>query len=175
VENTKFVQELQKQVYHFKVKQNFSEIAILCIGTNKLVGDSLGPIVGEKLKNRLAQKEKIAVYGNMEETLNFKNAKQVLEQVVTIGKTPFIIGIDSALGKQEMVGKIIVGKGKLQIGSALGKKLGYPTHIHIKAVVGTDTKSWQKNIKVLEQIKNKNIYKISNDIVEGVCQILETV
>lgn len=175
MENTKFVQDLQKQVHYFKVKQNFSGIVILCIGTNKLIGDSLGPIVGQKLTDRLRNYKNITIYGNMKETLNFRNAKQVLEQVITTWDNPFIIGIDSALGKAELINEIVVGTGKIQLGNALGKNLKYPTHIHIKGVVGINRNSRQENMKVLESIQDRDIHKISENITQGVCKILETV
>ena len=49
MEKTKFVQDLQKNIYQYR-NQKFSDVVILCIGTNKLIGDSIGPIVGQKLK-----------------------------------------------------------------------------------------------------------------------------
>ena len=47
IEN-KFITEFRRKI--FNTKEEFSDYVFLCIGTEKVVGDSFGPLVGENLK-----------------------------------------------------------------------------------------------------------------------------
>lgn len=168
MEKTKFVQDLQKNIYQYR-NQKFSDVVILCIGTNKLIGDSIGPIVGQKLKEE-KMKEKISVYGDLKQSINFKNAKTVLEKIFKSYQKPFIITIDSALGTERMVSKIVVNKGIIRIGKSLGRSICYPSHITIKGVVGENKNTYDDNIKILNEVEPELIWNLSNIMVEGIKQ-----
>ena len=51
----------------------------VCIGTNKIVPDSFGPRVGNKLKQVFYSSPEISVYGTMQSTVHLKNATYFLE------------------------------------------------------------------------------------------------
>ena len=71
----------------------------VCIGTNKIISDSFGPRVGEKLKTKLYQYPSIRIFGTMENPIHFQNAKTFLQQL-DLTKQEKIIILDSALGKE---------------------------------------------------------------------------
>lgn len=156
------VQNLQKQLKQYKY-QKFSHIIILCIGTNKIIGDSIGPMVGQVLYKELKY-DKIIVLGNMIETINFKNAKQLIESIFKEYTKPFIITIDSALGKEDMVNQIVINKGIVKIGKSLGRSICYYSNINIKGVVGVDKKDKYENIKTLQNVDLELITKLSTTI-----------
>lgn len=168
MEKTKFVQDLQKNIYQYR-NQKFSDVVILCIGTNKLIGDSIGPVVGQKLKKE-KMKEKVCVYGDLKESINFKNAKTVLEKIFKSYEKPFIITIDSALGTEQMINKIVVNKGIIRIGKSLGRSICYPSHITIKGVVGENKNTYDDNIKILNEVEPELIWNLSNIMVDGIKQ-----
>lgn len=168
MEKTKFVQDLQKNIYQYR-NQKFSDIVILCIGTNKLIGDSIGPVVGQKLKEE-KMKEKVCIYGDLKKSINFKNAKTVLEKIFKSYEKPFIITIDSALGIQTMINKIVVNKGIIRIGKSLGRSICYPSHITIKGVVGENKNTYEDNIKILNEVKPELISDLSDIMVDGIKQ-----
>lgn len=158
-----------------EVMKKFSNIVILCVGTNKLVGDSVGPIVGQKLTRLLNKKENIKIYGNTKKNLNLKNAKQVLEEINRIYSKPFIITIDATLGPKEIIETIIISKGELEIGEALGHSIKYFSNINIKAIVGEYQTNIQKNFETLNRIERKRIHQLSNQITYQVCQMVEKI
>ncbi len=168
MEKKKFVQDLQKNIYQYR-NQKFSDVVILCVGTNKLIGDSIGPVVGQKLKEE-KMKEKICVYGDLKESINFKNAKTVIENVFKTYQKPFIITIDSALGTQTMISKIVVNKGIIRIGKSLGRSICYPSHITIKGVVGENKNTYEDNIKILNEVEPELIWNLSDIMVDGIKQ-----
>ena len=168
MKKTKFVQDLEKSIYEYK-NQKFSEVVILCIGTNKLIGDSIGPVVGQKLKEE-KMKEIVYIYGDMKETVNFKNAKEIIEDIFKTYKKPFIITIDSALGTKTMVSKIVVNKGIVRLGKSLGRSICYPSHITIKGVVGENKNTYEENIKVLNEVSQEMIGYLSDIMTKGIKQ-----
>lgn len=158
-----------------EVMQKFSNIVILCVGTNKLMGDSVGPIVGQKLTRLLNNKDNIKIYGSMKQTLNLKNAKQILEEINNQYTKPFIITIDAALGPKERIETIFISNGKIKIGGALGHEIEYFSHINIKAIVGEYQKNIQKNFDTLNGIQRKSVQQLSNQITYQVCQMVEKI
>ena len=61
---------------------------IICIGTSKCIGDSLGPLVGENLYNRI-NKSNIYVFGNLKNNITYQNIDAVLSKI-----TPLIASFD---------------------------------------------------------------------------------
>ena len=53
----------------------------VCIGTNKIVPDSFGPRVGDKLKQVFYSSPEISVYGTMQSPVHLKNATYFLEKL----------------------------------------------------------------------------------------------
>lgn len=166
---------LEKQFYQFDMKNQFSELIFLCIGTNKVIGDMVGPIVGERLKNEVNNrkikkivKKEILVYGNMKHTLNLKNADKVIQHVQNEYQKPFLITIDTALGKEDMIEKIFIGSGEIEIGKALEKGVKYQSNIYIKGVVGKYGTTVEENMNTLKNADIVSIKRISNIICDGI-------
>lgn len=55
-------------------KIEYKNIIILCIGTCSLIGDSVGPIVGDLLNKRI-KNDRIIVYGRNEEMFKYEKCK----------------------------------------------------------------------------------------------------
>lgn len=173
MKNEKFVQDLQKQIFQY-MTQEFSEIILLCIGTNQLIGDCIGPMVGELL-NQETKKENIIIYGNMIETINFKNARKTIEYILKKYKKPFIITVDSALGTEKMIKRIVVSRGMIKIGKSLGRSISYYSHINIKGVVGENKNTVFENIQTLKTVKPEIIVELSNQMVTGIKKMIENI
>lgn len=170
MENEKFVQDLQGHLIQY-TKQKFSHVILLCIGTNKLIGDCIGPMVGQMLKQETRKKD-IIIYGNMMETVNFKNAKQTIEYILKKYERPFLITVDSALGTEETIKQIIVSKGIIKIGKSLGRSICYYSHINIKGIVGENKNTIQDNIETLRMVKPELVMELSNKMVQGIKQMI---
>jgi|AntRauTorcE11897_2_1112592.scaffolds.fasta_scaffold00016_72 putative sporulation protein YyaC len=102
----------------FKVKP-----VIMCLGTDKVIADSLGPIVG----HLLATKYNIQtfVYGKLNRTVNAVNMNTYYEHIKKTHKSAKILVIDAKLGTREDIGNINVSKdGVVPCNSAYLKKIG---------------------------------------------------
>lgn len=108
-------------------------IIILCIGSDRSTGDSLGPVIGYKL-NKYNLKY-FHIYGCLNQPVHAANLKNYIDWINKIYKNPFIIAIDASLGKKEHIGFITLGNGPLKPGTGVKKKLPKVGNIHITGIV----------------------------------------
>ena len=151
-----------------KVKENKGRIIFLCVGTNKVIGDSIGPRVGSMLKEIIKNEE---IIGNMNNPLTYnrfynQSFKRYLNE-------KFVIIIDSSLGPEEMIGEILFLENKLFFGKALYKKI-YPIgDIAIKACVCKNLYNRQKNYINLKNVDINIVKNLSQKIVNYLEKIYE--
>lgn len=100
------------------------DIVFFCIGTDRSTGDSLGPLVGSKLK-----KKRYKVIGTIDDPTHATN----LEERIPKGK--FIIAIDACLGSVASTGKHIIESGPLKPGAGVGKEISPVGDMSISSVV----------------------------------------
>jgi putative sporulation protein YyaC len=158
-----FVSEFSTTLYNLKMDVPYSNYIFLCIGSDKIIGDSYGPLVGQKLKENLKNMyNNIEVYGTLDEPISAINIEKNIKQIYDIYKSPCIIAIDSALGAQEKIGKIYVSNKKMECGRGVGKKSIFVGDISIKGVVGKDYKMQRYNISTLQNASLGAVIKLAD-------------
>ena len=98
---------------------------MVCIGSDKVSGDMLGPLVGSSLREKYHLS--CPVYGVVGESVNGLNLDEYVQMIKRRHKESRIIAVDAALGKQEDVGRIRLKKGGIKAGGALertGARIG---------------------------------------------------
>ena len=160
-----FEQEMQS------MKNDFSDLVFLCIGTDKVIGDSIGPIVGSSLKE--IESNTIHVFGDGGKKQHFLNIKNTLENIYSLYSNPFLITIDAALSSKKSKGEIVLEKGYIKIGKALEKSLCFYANINIKCVVGTYHKQKERNIEELTFINQNEIFTIANIVANSIKKVLK--
>lgn len=124
--------------------QNGQQIIILCIGSDYIVGDCLGPLVGHKLNSRHHQ---LTVYGDFDSTVHSANLIEIVEDIKEKYVNPFIIAVDSALCFDSVqIGNVKLWDGGLLPGTAFEKQLPYVGHISIMGITNSKT-SFEKFIQ----------------------------
>lgn len=119
---------------------------IVCIGTDKCIGDSLGPIVGSILKEMNLP---IPVYGTLENPIHALNLKDKLSEIKKLHENKNIIGIDACLGSEEDIGSILIRDHPIYPGKGVGKDLPEVGHMSIVGIVDSSKKN--------ELFSNRNI------------------
>lgn len=109
------------------------EIVILCIGSDRSTGDSLGPLIGHKLSKYKIPG--VSIYGTLNAPVHAANLTDKIRQIKSAHHFPFIIAIDASLGTMEHVGYITVGRGPLRPGLGVNKELPSVGDIHITGIV----------------------------------------
>lgn len=129
-------------------------IIFICIGTDRSTGDSLGPLVGYKLK--LLNNSKIHIYGTLEKPIHAKNICKLIEEIEINFNNPYIIAIDSCLGSINNIGKVFINNSPLLPGLALNKDLPPIGNMSITGIVNI---SGQFEFLVLQ---NTRLYTVMN-------------
>lgn len=170
-----FIQDFTSYLYQEKRKKVYLELVFLCIGTDRMTGDSFGPLVGTKLQEQLGQYNifNINIYGTLKENICYTNIQEVLEQIKTRHQNACIVVIDAALSREEKVGKIFVEKGKMILGKGLHKPKIEVGDISIKAVVGKNYKLPKYNFTSLQNISLNVVIKLADIVVEGITEVIK--
>lgn len=109
------------------------DVVILCIGTDRSTGDSLGPLVGTKLHALFP--DQYYVYGTLESPVHAMNLTEKIEEIRLKHRNPLIIAIDACLGQFSNVGSINVIDGPLKPGAGVKKELPAVGTFHITGIV----------------------------------------
>lgn len=120
-----------------------SPFVIVCIGTDRCIGDSLGPLVGYNLKNLNV---KYPVLGTISEPIHAMNLKENLELLKTNYPDHNIIAVDASLGNKKSVGTIQFREGPIYPGKGVGKKLPPIGDYSLIGIVDTIDKFSSSNI-----------------------------
>ncbi|EXX85204.1 sporulation protein [Paenibacillus darwinianus] len=108
-------------------------IAVVCLGTDRCTGDSLGPLTGSSLIK--FRSPMFDLYGTLESPVHALNLDETLRELHRKTRNPFIIGIDACLGQASSVGCIEVGEGPVLPGAGVKKQLPPVGNIHMTGIV----------------------------------------
>lgn len=111
-----------------EVNKSFDEICFTCIGTDRSTGDSLGPLVGYKLKELNIRNVK----GDLNNPVHAKNIDTIVK--ITPSNT-LVVAIDACLGRMDHVGYITVQSGAIKPGAGVGKEIQPVGDIAITGIV----------------------------------------
>ncbi|MFX3622554.1 MAG: spore protease YyaC [Ectobacillus sp.] len=114
-------------------QENDHPFVILCIGTDRSTGDSLGPLVGSKLIEKGIKN--FHLYGTLDNPVHALNLEETLSEIQIKYHQPFIIAIDACLGKSQNIGAISIGKGPSKPGAAMNKNLPEVGDMYIHGIV----------------------------------------
>lgn len=106
---------------------------ILCIGTDRSTGDSLGPLIGTYL-SRLGLPQ-LNILGTLDQPVHATNLAENLEYIKNSYNNPYILAIDACLGKMDSVGHITLASGPLKPGAGVHKDLPAVGEAHLTGVV----------------------------------------
>ena len=101
-------------------------VMFVCIGTSDILWDSVGPLVGTYLKNKIGNK---IVIGDMDK--NICNYKDLIKHSMKL-KNKFIVAIDVALSN-ELQNDIYITNNPISMGKAFNKSKGEIGDLAIKA------------------------------------------
>jgi len=123
----------------------YAEAVILCIGTDRATGDSLGPLVGHKLKNMPFAD--VSVYGTLDAPVHARNLHTTLDIIAKNHPNALIIAIDACLGRTEHIGHLTVNQGSIRPGSGVNKLLPAVGDISITGIVNLCTSDNSSNLQ----------------------------
>lgn len=148
------------------VPENKTPLAV-CIGSDLVLGDSLGPLVGTILKKR---EKNFYVYGTLNNPVTAKEIDAYKNYLKQLHPNATLIAIDASIGDADDVGIIKVINRGLKPGLGVNKKLGVIGDVSIIGVVAS--KSLQ-NYNLYNLTRLNLVYKMAETIADGVLKFLE--
>jgi putative sporulation protein YyaC len=106
---------------------------VVCIGSDRSTGDSLGPLVGAYLKQ--LSLPRTIIWGTLADPVHALNLENYTQKIESDESRPLVIAVDASLGKPGSVGLIEVGRGPLIPGAGVNKKLPPVGHIYLSGIV----------------------------------------
>ena len=122
-----------------KVKKYIKENTIIvCIGTDKCIGDCLGPLVGSLL---IENDFPLPVFGTLKSPIHALNIEESLNCINKLHPNSLIIGIDACLGEESSIGEIHVRDYPIHPGKGVGKYLPEVGNTSIIGIVDSSDSS----------------------------------
>ncbi len=137
---------------------------IICIGTDRSTGDSLGPIVGSRLLE--LNHKCFKVLGTLENPVHATNLAEYLK-IIEKMPDPFVIAVDACLGNVNNVGCINIAEGALKPGAGVNKLLPPVGNLHITGVVNV---GGFMEYFVLQNTRLNTVMKMARIISEAIHQ-----
>lgn len=131
---------------------------IICIGTDKCIGDSLGPFVGTFLKEKNYPYD---VFGTIESPIHALNIRSKLHEIKTSYPDNTIIAIDACLGDKKSIGEIHFRPYSIYPGKGVGKNL---------PKIGTAS-----FIAIVESVNNSENYISNNIRLDFIIKLAKTI
>ena len=141
---------------------------IICIGSDLSVGDSLGPITGTKLKEKL-KGTNCYIYGTLSQPITAHEIKFVNDFVRNTHPSSPVIAIDAAVGGAGDIGMMRVAKRGVAPGSGANKKLAKVGDV---SIIGIIAEKSVFNFSILSATRLNMVYKMANIIAEGVASFV---
>ena len=129
-----FARQLHQMIEEEKARQGKKGVVFLCIGTDRSTGDSLGPLIGYKLRDM--KHSCAAVFGTLERSVHAMNLDEYARIIKNCYHDCLVVAVDASVGNREHVGYLTLGKGALRPGLGVSKELGAVGDIFITGIVG---------------------------------------
>ncbi|MBS3995430.1 MAG: spore protease YyaC [Alkaliphilus sp.] len=145
------------------IRENIQEkTVIICIGTDRCIGDALGPMVGTFLQNNSFR---LPLYGTLEAPIHAVNLEQSISNIKTIHPNAFIIAIDACIGAEDNIGNIHIKNGPVYPGKGVGKKLPGVGDI---SIVGIVDKINQEDCYAIHNVRLSLVMKMARVISDAI-------
>lgn len=134
---------------------------IICIGTDKCIGDCLGPLVGTMLKEK---KFPLPVLGTISDPIHALNIEDKLNQIKKNYQNKNVIAIDACLGDKNDIGEIQIRNSPIHPGKGVGKILPEVGSI---SIIGMVDSSEENDLFYSKSIRLNFIIEMATVIVDA--------
>ena len=138
------------------------DTVIVCIGTDRCIGDCLGPLVGTLLAHHNLP---LKVYGTISDPIHALNIDEKLQKIKNLHPTSNIIGIDACLGDNNNIGEIQARDYPIHPGKGVGKTL---PDVGEASIVGIVDSSENNELFTNRNIRLNLIFNISKVISHSI-------
>lgn len=134
----------------------------ICVGSDLVLGDSLGPLVGTFLKRKRVSSY---VYGTLNYPITAKEIEYAKKHLKQMHPDCVTVAIDAAVGSADDVGLIKVANRGLKPGLGVDKNLGVIGDISIIGIISGKS---HKNYNLFNLTRLNLVYKMAEQISDGI-------
>lgn len=134
----------------------------ICIGSDLVMGDSLGPLVGTLLKRKNIGSY---VYGTLNYPITAKEVEYARTYLKQMHPNSISIAVDAAVGNSEDVGLVKVVNRGLKPGLGVDKNLGTVGDLSIIGIVSNKSSN---NYALFNLTRLNLVYKMAEKIADGI-------
>lgn len=135
---------------------------IVCVGSDLVVGDSLGPYIGTELSKKL---NNAYIYGTLDNPITAKETNIIFNNVKKVHPKSQILVIDAAVGDKKDIGLIKVTDRGIKPGLGVNKDLEVLGDVSIIGIVAE--KQTPPN-SLFYQTRFSLVYSLSQAIINGI-------
>lgn len=158
-----FAHHLNRLIMAEMAAQNKAGVVFLCIGTDRSTGDSLGPLVGHKL--RRSRQCRSAVIGTLDKPVHAMNLELYARYIRAHYADHVVVAVDASVGSPDHVGFATLGRGAIQPGLGVSKELEAVGDISITGIVGGLA---SPDPVMLQSVRLSMVMKMADCICEGI-------
>ncbi|HHV78689.1 MAG TPA: spore protease YyaC [Firmicutes bacterium] len=137
---------------------------LLCIGTDRSTGDSLGPLVGSMLADSgIELKGRLRILGTLDNPVHAGNLLRSLKEFSAFSGVT--VALDACLGTMGQVGNVTVGRGPLKPGAGVRKIL---PEVGDYFITGTVNIGGFADYLVLQNTRLSLVMKMARVIATGI-------
>ncbi len=141
----------------------------MCIGTEKVFSDSLGPRVGTLLNQNMCRPS--FVYGMCEQNITAENLLYCYNFIKSMHPDCQIVVIDAAVGAEDQIGKVQISEGGIYPGAATNKNLPSVGDV---GIVGIVAEKGMADFYTLNSDKDKLVGTVAKFIADALVEVERT-
>ena len=153
-----------------QIDRSWKEIIILCIGSDRITGDSLGPLIGQQL-SRYRWKN-IHIYGTLDAPVHALNLESTLSGIKKRHPSALILAVDASLGSQKHIGYITAGIGPIHPGSGVHTNLPAVGDLYITGILNA---SGSFEHFLLQTTRLSFVVQMADTITDGILRTFSPV
>lgn len=142
------------------------DVLLLCIGTDRSTGDSLGPLIGHKLMEK--RLNNMGVLGTLDRPVHAMNLEDYLRILNSRYSNCLIVAVDASVGKTDHIGCITLGKGALKPGLGVSKELQAVGDIFLTGIVSS---CGNYDPLMLQSIRLSVVMRLADCISDSICLV----
>ena len=135
----------------------------MCIGTDKVFADSLGPRVGSMLNEQMARPT--FVYGMVTDNITAENLAVCHNLIKRLHPDSQLVVIDAAVGTEDQIGNVQISDGGIIPGAATNKNLPLVGDV---GIVGIVAERGMADFYTLNGSKERLVNRVAKFIVEAI-------
>ena len=146
-----------------EIRKRVTSPVFVCIGTDKVFSDSLGPKVGSLLNNQMSKP--IFVYGLRDRNITAENLIYCIDFIKQMHPDSQTVVVDAAVGSTEQIGKVQISSGGIIPGAATNKNL--PT-VGDVSIVGIVADKGMTDFYTMNSSKERLVNRVAQFIAKSI-------